>query len=97
MHIVFQTPTFGESEHDYRWGLVDGVGNLRSTWASPEAAFIEAAHTLGVAAATLDLVRTGPNTFEVRSKRTAGRPTPPGMAGPRSPRASPRPSTGGRS
>lgn len=68
MHIVFQTPTFGDSEHDYRWGLVDAGGDLRSTWSSPEAAFLEAAHTLAVEAATLDLVRTGPHRFEVRSK-----------------------------
>jgi hypothetical protein len=68
MHIVFQTPTFGDSEHDYRWGLVDATGGLRSTWSSPEAAFIEAAHELRVEAVTLDLVRTGPDTFEVRSK-----------------------------
>lgn len=68
MHIVFQTPTFGDSEHDYRWGLVDAAGDLRSTWSSPESAFLEAAHTLDVEVVTLDLVRTGPNTFEVRSK-----------------------------
>jgi hypothetical protein len=68
MHIVFQTPWFGDSIDDYRWGLVDDRGDLRSTWASPEAAFLEAAGVLDVEVATLDLVRTGPNTFEVRSK-----------------------------
>lgn len=68
MHIVFQTPTFGDSEHDYRWGLVDAGGDLRSTWLSPEAAFLEAAAALDVEVVTLDLVRTGPDTFEVRSR-----------------------------
>lgn len=68
MHIVFQTPWFGDSIDDYRWGLVSDDGDLRSTWASPEAAFLEAAGVLDVEVATLDLVRTGPNTFEVRSK-----------------------------
>lgn len=68
MRIVFQTPGFGPSEHDYRWGLVESTGQLNSTWSSPEAAFIEAADVLDVEVATLDLVRTGPDTFEVRSK-----------------------------
>lgn len=68
MHIVFQTPGFGASEHDYRWGLVDAAGDLRSTWFSPESAFLEAADVLDVEVDTLDLVRTGPDTFEVRSK-----------------------------
>lgn len=68
MHIVFQTPRFGDSDDDYRWGLVDDGGDLRSTWASPEAAFLEAAGVLDVEVATLVLVRTGPGEFVVCSR-----------------------------
>lgn len=68
MHIIFQTPTFGDSTDDYRWGLVDAAGDLRSTWSSPEAAFLEAAHVMRVEVVTLHLVRTGPDVFEVRSR-----------------------------
>lgn len=68
MNIVFQTPGFGESEHDYLWGLVDAAGDLRSTWFSPEAAFLEAARVLRVDVDTLKLARTGPGRFTVRAK-----------------------------
>lgn len=68
MRIVFQTPGFGSSEHDYRWGLVDGTGQLHSTWSSPEAAFLEAAGELRVEAATLMLVQTGAGEFDVVSR-----------------------------
>lgn len=69
MRIVFQTPGFGESERDYRWGLVDAGGDVCSTWASPEAAFIEAANVMSVDVATLELER-GPvaGTFYVRRR-----------------------------
>jgi hypothetical protein len=66
MNIVFQQPGFGASEHDYRWGLVDAAGDLRSTWSSPEAAFLEAAYVLRVDVDTLELARTGPGVFRVR-------------------------------
>lgn len=68
MRIIFQTPGFGASEHDYRWGLFDGAGQLQSTWSSPEAAFIEAAEALRVDAATLMLVKTGADEFDVISR-----------------------------
>lgn len=81
MHIVFQHSHLGgDSEHDYRWALVDAAGNTLGHFHSPEAALLEATEHLETDLDTIALAREGAGVFAVvgRTQQRAGHLPPDG-------------------